>query len=242
MAYAALTAANAKRWAAMTILPGRKAGLDANARRILSHKDVYQAVERKLVSLGHYVPWWAIGVIHLREADLNMNAQLAQGDPLSRRSVHVPAGRGPFLGPDAFLRGCLDALIDCAPHTALWHDWSSGGTATAFELYNGLGYANMGRPSPYNWSGSDQYRSGKYVSDGVYSSTAVDVQPGCMAVLRSMMALDPSIHFPGATTSIPTAPPKSPSVTHVDPPAPKPTLSWRSRAAAALDAFIKKVI
>jgi hypothetical protein len=27
-------------------------------------------------------------------------------------------------------RGCLDALIDCAPHAANWTDWTPGGVFT----------------------------------------------------------------------------------------------------------------
>ena len=73
------------------------------------------------------------------------------------------------------------------------------------EQYNGLGYAARGRPSPYVWSGTDQYRSGKYVRDGVYDPNVVDSQPGCAGLLKAMMALDPTITFAGATIA-PAAP------------------------------------
>ena len=62
----------------------------------------------------------------------------------------------------------IDALVNCAPRAARNKDWSIGGTLTKLEQYNGLGYAARGRPSPYIWSGTDQYKSGKYVRDGVY--------------------------------------------------------------------------
>jgi hypothetical protein len=77
-------------------------------------------------------------------------------------------------------------------------DWSIGGTLTMLEEYNGLGYASRGRPSPYIWSGTDQYVSGKYVRDGVYDPNAVDQQLGCAGLLMAMMALDPTITFTGA--------------------------------------------
>jgi hypothetical protein len=76
-------------------------------------------------------------------------------------------------------------------------DWSIGGTLTMLEQYNGLGYASRGRPSPYIWSGTDQYVSGKYVRDGVYDPSAVDQQLGCAGLLMAMMALDPTITFTG---------------------------------------------
>jgi hypothetical protein len=66
------------------------------------------------------------------------------------------------------------------------------------EQYNGLGYASRGRASPYIWSGTDQYVSGKYVRDGVYDASAVDQQLGCAGLLMAMMALDPTITFTGA--------------------------------------------
>jgi lysozyme family protein len=63
------------------------------------------------------------------------------------------------------------------------------------EQYNGLGYAAHGVPSPYVWSGTDQYHSGKYVRDGVYDPHVVDAQLGCAGLLLAMIAIDPSIKF-----------------------------------------------
>jgi hypothetical protein len=81
------------------------------------------------------------------------------------------------------------------------------------EQYNGLGYAARGRPSPYIWSGTNQYRSGKYVRDGVYDPNVSDSQPGCAGLLMAMMALDPTITFTGATiTPIPAEKPAAPSI------------------------------
>jgi lysozyme family protein len=127
--------------------------------------------------------------------------QLGQGDPLAHVSVHDPRGRGPFLdhpgdstpGNDAWTRGCLDALIECAPYAAKWEDWSIGGVLTLWEEYNGLGYAARGVPSAYVWSGTDQYTSGKYVADHVYRASAIDVQEGCAGILVRMMAIDSTI-------------------------------------------------
>jgi lysozyme family protein len=86
-------------------------------------------------------------------------------------------------------------LVNSAPHAAKWTDWTAGGVLTLFEEYNGLGYAAMGVPSAYVWSGTDQYVSGKYIADHVYRASAVDVQEGVAPILAMMMALDPSILF-----------------------------------------------
>jgi lysozyme family protein len=187
----ALKAANAERW--VNAQPTRN--FSAVARRLVgpSAKVRYQAVS---ASTG--VPWAAIAVIHERECSQDWVESLAQGDPWDRVSVHVPAGRGPF---GSWEEAAVDALVHCAPYAARNKDWSIGGTLTKLEEYNGLGYAARGRPSPYIWSGTDQYRSGKYVRDGVYDPNAVDSQLGCAGLLLTMMALDPSIHFGSGRTS-----------------------------------------
>ena len=203
-----LTAENANRWQAMHLLAIRIPQFDATAARLCAAdaKARYQGVETRLTEAGFQGPkWWFIAIVSEREygGPPRWDRQLGQGDPLNQISRHDPAGRGPFLdhsgdvspGNDAWTRGCLDALIDCAPYAAKWKDWSVGGTLTIFEEYNGLGYAARGVPSAYVWSGSDQYVSGKYIADHVYRASAVDVQEGCAPLLSRMMALDPSIQF-----------------------------------------------
>ncbi len=211
-----LIANNSRRWANMHIRADRLPALNATAKR-LSAPDArarYQGVTDRLARLVGTdpkilvaVPWWFTAIVSEREygGPPRWDRQLGQGDPLHAVSHNDPAGRGPFLdhvgdttpGNDAWTRCCLDALIDCAPHAARWTDWSPGGTMTIWEEYNGLGYANMGVPSAYVWSGSDQYVSGKYVADHVYRANVVDVQEGCAPLLACMMVLDPSIKFPG---------------------------------------------
>jgi lysozyme family protein len=196
----ALKAANAKRWANAKITRN----FSAVARHLIAPeaKARYQAVS---VKTG--VPWAAIAVIHERECSQNWAGCLAQGDPWNRVSVHVPAGRGPFK---SWEDAAIDALVHCAPYAARNKDWSIGGTLTKLEEYNGLGYAARRQPSPYIWSGTDQYRSGKYVRDGVYDPNAVDSQLGCAGLLIAMMALDPNIRFdkapPPATSPAPSPP------------------------------------
>jgi lysozyme family protein len=157
------------------------------AKRLAAAKSRYLAVAARTG-----VPWFVIAVIHERECSQSWTGSLAQGDPWDKVSVHVPAGRGPF---HSWEDAATDALTNCAPHAARWTDWSAGGTLTLLEQYNGLGYASRGVPSPYVWAGTDQYRSGKYVRDGVYDSTAVDRQPGCASLLMAMMQIDPTIRL-----------------------------------------------
>ncbi len=225
----AIRAANAKRW--------QNVKLTRNFSAVAKHlvdpvaKARYQAVQAKTG-----VPWFFIAVAHEREASQHWNTQLGQGDPLASVSVHVPKGRGPFATWEA---GAYDALVNCAPWAARNKDWSIGGTLTMLEQYNGLGYASRGRPSPYIWSGTDQYVSGKYVRDGVYDPSVVDLQLGCAGLLIAMMALDPTITFTGAKITGPVVPPPIKPVVPTAPPAAVP-FSWASSLASIVALFKRK--
>lgn len=178
---------NTLRWQRMHIHPHALAAADIVVKRLIAEeaKARYIAVQNKTS-----VPWPIIAVIHEREASQSWRANLAQGDPWDRRSIHVPRGRGPFAN---WVDAACDALINCPPHAARWTDWSIGGTLVIIDEYNGLGYDERGIPSPYLWAGTDQYRAGKFVADGHFDSHAVDTQLGCAVLLARMRAADPSI-------------------------------------------------
>lgn len=197
-----LKAANLDRWQRCQITPNRAAEVRSVAARLvaLAAKFRYQAIE---TVTG--VPWFIVAVIHEREASQNWNAQLGQGDPLNQISRHVPRGRGPFLfhagdtpGNDAFHRGAVDALMNCPPQAGHWKDWTAGGALTLTVLYNGIGYdAYHNEPSPYDWGATNIEQRGKYTGDGKFDASVWDTQIGCAAMLKGMMALDPSIKFAG---------------------------------------------
>ncbi len=204
-----LTALNAVRWSKCEILPNRAAEVNAVAKRLVAPdaKARYQAI-----SEATSVPWFIIAVIHEREASQNWNCQLGQGDPLGEVSRHVPKGRGPFFNHpddpplhDAFFRGAVDALVNCPPQAARWTDWSIGGALTLLVLYNGTGYEDYhAEPSPYDWGATTIEQHGKYIRDGVWSAAAWDNQIGCAALLKAMMAIDPSIQFTDANNDFAT--------------------------------------
>ena len=219
---AMLRSLNAERWAKAHSL--KPAAFVSVATRLVNAKQRYITVQARTG-----VPWYAIAVIHEREASQKWNTQLGQGDPLDRVSVHVPAGRGPFK---TWEDGAYDALVNCAPYAARNQDWSVGGLLTSLELYNGLGYFAHGAPSPYVWSGTDQYHSGKYVRDGVFDPNVVDAQLGCAGLLMAMAQLDKTIVI-GAIqpTALPTQPP-------VVKPSPTPSI-WASLLSGFLSIFKK---
>lgn len=169
-------------WNAATLTGSPDATEAANA--IVSYADRYLPVAQ---IVG--VPWWWIGCIHQMEASGNFACHLANGDPLTARTVHVPAGR-PVIGnpPFTWQQSAIDALTVAGPGNGMITDITSA--LDRAERYNGLGYRHRGVPSPYLWSGTNQYTSGKFVSDGVYDPNAKSAQPGVAAL---MLALKPNV-------------------------------------------------
>jgi lysozyme family protein len=181
----ALKAANEKRWANAKLMRGPE--FAPVAKRLVAAKQSYLTVSARTG-----IPYPFIAVTHQRESGQDWSRSLAQGDPWNHVSTHVPAGRGPF---NSWEEAAYDALVNCGPYAARNKDWSIGGTLAKLEQYNGLGYLSRGLPSPYIWSGTDQYNKGKYVADGVFDPGTVDKQLGCAGLIMAMMQLDPSIKF-----------------------------------------------
>jgi lysozyme family protein len=141
------------------------------------------------------IPWYFIGVIHSLEGSLKFTTHLHNGDPLTARTTHVPAGR-PATGSPPFTweESAADAMQ--FDHVVDWHDWSIPGLLYRLEAYNGFGYRTRHPEvlTPYLWSYSNHYVSGKYVEDGTFSATAVSNQCG-VAVLLRRTAERGAIHF-----------------------------------------------
>lgn len=152
--------------------------------RIVSARARYEAVAK---SVGPDLPWQFIGIVHCMESSLDFERHLHNGDPLTARTVSVPAGRPPVGRPPfAWEESARDALRLQRLHT--WSDWSLVGTLYQMEAYNGWGY-RLYHPhvlSPYLWSFSNHYVSGKYVKDGSWSNGAVSGQCGGAVLLRRM--------------------------------------------------------
>ena len=166
----------------LIINSGRIDDVDSIINKILDHKSQYKSVER---DLG--IPWFFIAGIHSLESSLNFNSHLHNGDPLTGKTVHVPAGRIPGKNPPyTWEESAIDALE--LNGTADWNDWSIAGFCYRFEKYNGFGYRQYHPEvkSPYLWSFSNHYTKGKYASDGVFDSNLVSQQCGAMVLLKRM--------------------------------------------------------
>lgn len=177
--------------------------IDAILTDIERNRDRYRAVGQPLG-----IPWYFIAVIHNMESSLNFSKHLHNGDPLTARTVRQPAGRPPSgTPPFTWEVSATDALKYQKLHQ--WHDWSLSGLLYKLEEYNGWGY-RLYHPhvlSPYLWSFSYHYRSGKYTADGRWSESAISQQAGTVVLLRRMTERQSFVQSdPDAASILKTAP------------------------------------
>jgi lysozyme family protein len=172
-------------FAGAVIRPEHQFEIDAVVTRIFEPHNLtqYQQVEKRIG-----VPAHVVGIIHSLEASLRFTTHLHNGDPLTARTVHVPAGRPPTGDPPF---QWFDSAIDALTMHDLdkWTNWTISGIAYVLERYNGFGY-RLNHPqvkSPYLWSFTTIYTAGRYVADGQFSDTAVSKQCGGMALLKRMI-------------------------------------------------------
>lgn len=170
----------------MVVLPGKRSSVDQQIDRIVHGKARYSAF---VATLPVAMPWSFVALIHSMEESTDVGAfhcHLHNGDPLSERTVHDPAGRPPHkIGDPPFAwevsaRDALDydGFLDET-------DWSVPHMLYLLEKYNGFGtrrYHQMA--TPYLWSFSNLYARGKYVADGKWSDTAVSKQMGAAVILK----------------------------------------------------------
>lgn len=180
------------------IAPAHFRSVEALVTRIEAQRARYEAVGGALD-----VPWHIVGVIHAMEGSLDFRTHLHNGDPLTARTRQVPAGRPPGEPPFTWEESASDALQ--LERLDAWRDWSLPGTLYKLEAYNGFGY-RLRYPhvlTPYLWSFSNHYTSGKFVADGRFSATAVSKQCGAAVLLRRMAErrlIDAAEAMPAAET------------------------------------------
>jgi lysozyme family protein len=152
------------------------------AKRLLLHRDRFLALQARCS-----VPALWVMPVFERE-NPSFDSYLGNGDTLSHRTTHVPRGRGPF---DSWESGAADALA--LDHITKVSEWTWPMACYEWELWNGFGPRNHGRPSGYVWAGTSIYQGGKYVADGVWSRGTIDHQLGCVAIAKAIADLDPEI-------------------------------------------------
>lgn len=181
-------------WETAQYDPAFSSAGQATARKIIAAKSRYQEIE---TATG--VPWYVVGAVHAMESGCRFSTHLHNGDPLTKRTYHVPAGR-PVTGKPPFTWeiSATDAIQQKA-----WHNieaWPVERILYECERYNGWGYRRYHKDvlSPYLWSGIFPWgmKPGKYVADGKWSSTARSGQTGVVCLLKRLAELEDIVwHF-----------------------------------------------
>ena len=161
---------------------GKFDAIDSLTDKILLHRSRYESVAD---TLG--IPWYFIAAIHNMESSQNFSKHLHNGDPLTARTRHVPAGR-PKKGipPFSWEESAVDALKLRKLHKV--EEWTLPRVLYELEGYNGWGYRlyHAHVLSPYLWSYSNHYHSGKYIADGTWSDTARSRQCGAAVLIKRL--------------------------------------------------------
>lgn len=163
----------------LTSDPKRLQLLDYVCRVVLTNQALYQLVQN-----ATRIPWPLIAAIHYRESDQSFKCHLHNGDPLTARTVHVPAGR-PTTGepPFTWTQSASDAF------NGEWRpkDWSLPSCLEFMERFNGVGYQKHAVNTPYLWDYTDKYTSGLYIADGSFDPNAKEDRAGCVSILKSLI-------------------------------------------------------
>lgn len=163
---------------------------DGIAARLHAARDRYLEVT---ALVNPQMPWHFVALVHQMECSQRWDCHLHNGDPLTARTVHVPAGR-PFQGepPFEWEASAVDALSMRSLY-ANGIDWSVPGELHQLEAYNGFGYRSHRVLTPYLWAGSNHYDAGKFTADGHFDPTAISKQMGAAVILQQIIALDPPV-------------------------------------------------
>jgi lysozyme family protein len=141
-----------------------------------------------VIESGTDVPWYVMGIIHYLDGGGQFNTHLLNGDPLSARTVNIPAGR-PSSGQPPFT--WEESAIDGLQLMGLDRDKdafsSIGAILYTLEKLNGFGYRkNHNVKSPYIWACTDVYTGGRYVSDAEFDASVWVKYCGAAALLKTM--------------------------------------------------------
>lgn len=156
------------------------------------NKKVYEKISERTG-----VPIEVIAIIHYREntsdyLDGTFNIDIRNGDDLpanttgneSEAGDEIPhiqfINQAEIVFNDAYFKYFLD-LYSLYPETD-----DVIGMLCYMEVYNGLGYYNHGDVSPYIYSGTPLYESGKCPEDGVYDPNLKDQQIGALCLIYAL--------------------------------------------------------
>ena len=168
-------------WTSATIRDSWQDRANEVAKAVQANQARYEVIQAKIG-----VPWWFVGGLHNMECGLDFSQCLHNGEPFNQVTTLEPSGRGPF---DSWEDAAIDALtLKDFHHTK---DRSIAAWLWRAELFNGFGYRMKDCLTPYLWSGTQHYTSGKYVADGRYDPDAVSQQVGVAAIWKTLGITEP---------------------------------------------------
>jgi lysozyme family protein len=197
-----------------------------------------QAAEKIKVIKKNWQEYWIAGsslnvspvflaLVHIMEADGDMNKQILNGQPVTEKTTIAPEGWGPWKS----WKESTFAVVDSRPYIKnavtgeliLWY----------MEKWNGWGYAKQGKHSPYIFGGTDLCEnSGKYIADGVYDPHAETKQAGAAVLLAVGMQ---SNAFPALDSPVFNGPCKPP-------PFPLKNASWPIESVVLFQRFFNQCV
>jgi lysozyme family protein len=175
------------------VLPGMlitRPGIEPICQGLVAIKGRYVAVER---SEGVRAAW--LMACDYRESSNDPTKLFANGDPLDRASTHVPAGLGPYTGPEAWTRGCIASLRH--DHVTAAETATAAAACARAERWNGLGPREHGRRTGYVLGGTNLYTGGGYPSDRRWDPDWHDNRFGVAPIMLVLGQIDPSLAIPG---------------------------------------------
>jgi lysozyme family protein len=145
------------------------------------NREVYERISQKTG-----IPPQLIAALHYRESSGNFNTYLHNGQKLGQVTTIVPKGIYFDNFEDAAVHALLQkkGLRDAYGLKAQSNDLVA--MLTFAEAYNGWGYYNRDRVSPYVYSGTNVYKKGKYVADGKFDPETIDKQPGIYILINAI--------------------------------------------------------
>jgi lysozyme family protein len=175
-------------FASCVIRPDKASLVQQSIGVLRANKSRYASVATHFSNM----PWYFPGVLHGMEGSFNFNTHLHNGDPLSARTVHVPAGRPPTgTPPFTWEASAQDALT--FEHFDRETDFALPRILYLFERFNGMGYRQFGLATPYLWSFSNHYAKGKFGQDGEFDPELVSRQVGAATMLKALQAANETV-------------------------------------------------
>ena len=163
--------------------------------RIIKHKERYRHIAAELK-----IPICLVPLIETKEMGSKVgkfSAYIGNGQPWNKKTTVVPKNKGPFKSWEA---GVRDAVKQEGLDKVDF--WDEPRLLFELESYNGWGYHYRKKESAYLWSKTLPHglKTGQFVRDHVYSSTAIPKNIGVWATYHLLCEADSDFKLAGKST------------------------------------------